>query len=53
VEGVFDSPSRLWTSQGTSENRAELQFFITTRTLAKLPHAGKIKLGPDDIKIRL
>jgi hypothetical protein len=45
VEGVFDSPSRLWTSQGTSENRAELQFFITTRTLAKLPHAGKILIS--------
>ena len=35
IEGVFDTPARLFGMQGTDEDRARLEFFITTRTLAK------------------
>lgn len=35
IEGVFDSPARLFTTQGKDSDRARLQFFITVRTLAR------------------
>lgn len=35
LEGVFDSPGRLLTMQGTAEDRGRVQFFITTKTLAQ------------------
>ena len=34
IEGVFDAPERLLTVQGKSSDRARLQFFVTTKTLA-------------------
>ena len=43
IEGVFDSPGRLWVSRGTNSDRAELQFFITTKTLAKVSRFDGIK----------
>ena len=33
--GMNDMPARLFGMQGTDEDRARLEFFITTRTLAK------------------
>ncbi len=34
IEGVFDSPARLFSTQGTDSDRAHLEFYITTKTLA-------------------
>ncbi|PNY81520.1 hypothetical protein [Deinococcus koreensis] len=35
IEGVFDSAARPFTTQGTADDRARLQFFVTTKTLAR------------------
>ncbi|GHF50828.1 hypothetical protein HNQ07_002982 [Deinococcus metalli] len=35
LDGVFDSDARLLTIQGTASDRARIQFFITSRTLAR------------------
>ena len=35
IEGSFDAPASPFIMQGTADDRARLEFFITTRTLAK------------------
>jgi hypothetical protein len=41
IEGVFDSPNQLFVRKGTAKNRAEVQFYITTKTLAEPASIGK------------
>lgn len=35
IEGVFDSPARLFVTQGKDSDRAQVQFFVTVKTLAR------------------
>jgi hypothetical protein len=34
IEGVFDGPARLLVMQGTASDRAQVELYVTTRTLA-------------------
>jgi hypothetical protein len=49
INGIYDKPSQLFTSRGTDKNRAELQFYITTKTLAKVFRITRPPIGSDKL----
>jgi hypothetical protein len=49
IKGIYDKPSQLFTSRGTDKNRAELQFYITTKTLAKVVRRTQPPIGADKL----
>jgi hypothetical protein len=53
IEGIFGRPTQLFTTRGTNSDRAEVQFYITTKTLAEpfIPLKSILVVPPGGFKI--
>ena len=46
TDGVFDSPTRLFRTQGKDADRARLEFFVTVKTLARTGTPRPLPFAP-------